>query len=69
MSTTPQPSGPRVAGLGERLRTYLIGVGIGLMLLGMFWMMKHRAAQQQAPTSATTPNGVPSTPGAPPSGN
>ena len=36
------------SGLGDRLRTYLIGVGIGVMLLGMFWMMKRRAVQNQA---------------------
>lgn len=69
MSTTPPPSGPRVAGFGERLRTYLIGVGIGLMLLGMFWMMKHRAAQQQATAPNTTQNGGNPAPKSPPNGN
>lgn len=62
------PSSPptRTSGLGDRLRTYLIGVGIGAVLLGMFWMMKRQAALQQ---SNTTPNGAPSAPAPRPSGN
>jgi len=32
----------------ERLRIYLIGVGIGCMLLGMFAMLKWQAKQAQA---------------------
>lgn len=59
-SISTPPSGRSWSGFGDRLRTYLIGVGIGLMLLGGFWMMKKRAqqAQQQGATQqAPMPGG------------
>jgi hypothetical protein len=34
-------------GVGDRLRIYLIGVGIGVILLGAFWLLKNQAAQNQ----------------------
>lgn len=68
-SSDPSNStGPR-SNLGERLRTYLIGVGVGAMLLGLFWMMKYQTALQQAQQQNTTPNGASSTPAPQPNGN
>ena len=66
-TSMPASSGPR-SGFGDRLRTYLIGVGIGAMLLGMLWMMKHRAqqAQQQGTTEQMPVQGGP---GVTPGGN
>jgi hypothetical protein len=43
----PEPAHGRSSGTGQRLRTYLIGVGIGVILLGMFWMMRRQAAMSQ----------------------
>jgi hypothetical protein len=56
--------------LGSRLRTYLIGVGIGVSLLGMLWMMKRQAALQQAARPAeAAPGGSGTAPPTPTSGN
>ncbi len=61
---TPTAWGNTRSGFGERLRTYLIGVGIGAILLGMFWMMKRQAAQNQA--AAPVQEGGSAQPSSPP---
>ena len=54
----------------ERLRTYLFGVGIGLVLVGFIFMERYRRAQLSAPQNAdqvqTSPGATnPKTPGQP----
>ena len=48
-------------GLGDRLRIYLIGVGIGLILLGTFWLLKNQSARNQPFPSNSGP-GTPTRP-------
>lgn len=54
---------------GHRLRMYLIGVSIGVILLGFFWASRNqaaqRAAQQAASEQAAPANGTPAETGTP----
>ena len=63
-SSTSQIRPPATgSGTWERLRIYLIGVGIGVMLLGTFWQRKRQAQQREAAETAASQ--TPGQPGQP----
>jgi len=61
MSTTPRKPAATARSLGtgsrfrDRLGIYLMGVAIGFALLGMLWMARSRATQQNAAAKAVAP--------------
>ncbi len=57
--------------LRERLRIYGIGVGIGLVLVGLFFLRRQQMKQIETLESAGNPPGVSTTPapGAAPAGS
>lgn len=61
MSNTPRKPAATARSLGtgsrfrDRLGIYLMGVAIGFALLGMLWMARSRATQQNAAAKAVAP--------------